>query len=67
MTKVAIQEMNEEQAFDEADRLTNKLEYTNNHSKVFKGTHPEFGEVYIVIPLAGDSMILPIVLQSFAL
>lgn len=67
MSKLGIIDLNLEQAYDEAARLGDCEILYADKSTVYRGNHPEHGLIYIVIPLAGDSMILPIVIQGFTL
>lgn len=58
------QEVSLEKAYNLASQLREKEEHHFDSAEVFKGNHPEFGPVYIVIQSYGGALILPIASQN---
>lgn len=56
-----------ERAYEIAEQIESPKIHDNGTTKVFSGTHPEFGSIHVTIPPAGDATLLPVVLQSFDL
>lgn len=53
-TKVVENEI----AYEEAERLSNKSVVELQGVSVISGTHPDYGLLYIVIPIMGHSILL---------
>lgn len=60
-----IVEINYETAVLEAERMNPHQTYRTQSTSatVHTGTHPDWGDVHIVIPPMGNPLILPVVLQ----
>jgi hypothetical protein len=52
-----------EVAAEESENLTNKEAFYVGKTEIFKGDHPNWGRVYIVIDVTSESVVLPIVIQ----
>jgi len=61
-----IIDVTNEQAYEIAEELQNQSVHENAVTKVFSGTHPIYGPIYVVIPPLGVATLLPIVSQLFS-
>ncbi len=62
LAKTTVSEIGDEEALDIVGRLDSLQIFTSNSYEVYRGCHPDHGEIYIVKGPIG-ALILPIVTQ----
>lgn len=57
-SRIQIIDLTHEEAYEEAARLEDQTREDKTASTVFRGNHPEYGNVIIVIPPLGESLLM---------
>ena len=61
----AILSLTHEQAYDAIEAMADPTDYSTDEVTVKHGKHPGLGEVYVIIPPSGNSLLLPCAIQRF--